>query len=315
MYLKDSEIKKPLTKIIPDSREILLNEEKEELKFDNNNIEIYTSTRAGFGKSEEIKNKIIEEKKNYKYFPLGGEFTREEVIQRLIDFNLPQNDNGNYAIHFDLSETNLTELVQEILFKILILKKLDVNEKVFYFGDELKIKIELPNCFYNYLDKFPILKLFKTNIDLKKLLPLRMPLNIEKAQDIQIVAITLNMYKQHKIGYQNINLNKKEILTNNQCQYLIDEYLKNNENDYNYYQKMNYINLLAEQFKMFKECIILDLEGIVNDMQKNAIIKSREQIIKCILDTTLFLTKGPYDDLIKSQMTSQESDEIFRRKI
>ena len=311
MYLKNSEIEKPLTKIIPDRKEIILNEENEDLKFDFNNIEIYTSIRAGFGKTEEIKNKVNKENKHYKYFPLGGEFTREEVIQRLIDFNLPQNDNGNYAIHFDLSETNLTELVQEILFKILILKKLDVNEKVFYFGDELKIKIELPNGFYNYLDKFPILKLFKSNIDLKQLLPLRMPLNKEKAQDIQIVANTLNMFKQHKIGYKNINLKNNAKLSFKQCQDLIDEYLKNNENDYNYYQKINYINLLAVQFKMFKECIILGLDGIDNDMQKNAIIKSREQIIKCILETTLFFTKGPYDDLIKSQMTSQESDEIF----
>lgn len=55
---------------------ILLNEEKEELQFESNNIEIYTSIRAGFGKTEEIRNKIILEKKNYKYFPLGGDFTR-----------------------------------------------------------------------------------------------------------------------------------------------------------------------------------------------------------------------------------------------
>ena len=313
MYLKDSEIKKPLTKIIPDSREILLNEEKEELKFDSNNIEIYTSTRAGFGKSEEIKNKIIEEKKNYKYFPLGGEFTREEVIQRLIDFNLPQNDNGNYAIHFDLSETNLTELVQEILFKILILKKLDINEKIFYFGDELKIKIELPNGFFNYMDKFPILKLFKSNIYLKELLPLKIPSNIKKIEDneIQIVANTLSMYKKGNIGNQNINFESTQLLSNNECQNLINEYLRNNENDYNYYQKISFIKLLSVEFKMFKDCFMLDPANFTDVRQRNAIVKCRDQIIKCILDSTLYFSKGPYDKLIKSQMTSQESDDIF----
>ena len=313
MYLKNSEIEKPLTKIIPDSKEILLKEENEDLKFDSNNIEIYTSARAGYGKTEEIKSNVIKENKHYKYFPLGGDFTREEVIQRLIDFNLPQNDNGNYAIHFDLSETNLTELVQEILFKILILKKLDNNDKIFYFGDELKIKIELPNGFFNYMDKFPILKLFKSNIHLKELLPLRIPVNIRKIKDhdIQIVANTLNNYKQRKIGAKNIDFESNQLLSNVQCQNLIDEFLKNNENNYNYYQKMNYIKLLAVQFKMFKDSYILDPVNFVNIYQKNSIIKSREQIIKCILDSTLYFSKGPYDNLIKSQTTSQESDKVF----
>ena len=187
--------KKTLTKIIPDENEILLNEKEGELIFDSNNIEIYTSTRAGFGKTEKIKNKIIKEKKNYCYFPLGGDFTRESVIQRLIDLNLKQNNIGNYAIHFDLSETNLTELMQEILFKILILKKLDINEKIFYFGDELKIKIELPNGFYNYLDKFSILKLFKSRIDIEELLPIKIPHNIKTTKEcnFQIVCKTLLM--------------------------------------------------------------------------------------------------------------------------
>ena len=313
MYLKNSEIGKPLSKIIPDSREILLNEEKGDIQFESNNIEIYTSERAGFGKTEEIKNKIIQEKKHYKYFPLGGDFTREEIIQRLIDFKLPQDNNGDYAIHFDLSETNLTELVQEILFKILILKKLDINEKIFYFGEELKIKIELPNGFYNYMDKFPILKLFKSNIHLKGLLPIRMPSNIKKIGDseIQIVANTLNMYKQRNLGRQNINFESTQLLNNNQCQMLIDEFLKNNENDYNYYQKISFIKLLAVQFKMFKDCFILDPSSFTNIAQKNAIITSRDQIIKSILDSTLYFSKGPYDNLIKSQTTSQETDDIF----
>ena len=313
IYLKNSEIGKPLTKIIPDSREILLNEEKEELKFESNNIEIYTSIRAGFGKTEEIRNKIIQEKKNYKYFPLGGDFTREEVVERLINLKLPQNDNGNYAIHFDLSETNLTELVQEILFKILILKKLDINEKIFYFGDELKVKIELPNGFYNYMDKFPILKLFKSNIFLKELLPLKLAPNIQKINDsdIQIVANTLDIYKQKKIGNQNLNFKSTKLLSNNQCQSLIDEFLKNNENNYNYYQKISFIKLLSVQFRMFKDCLILNPSSFVNVHQKKAIIKSREQIIKSILDSTLYFSKGPYDNLIKSQMTSQESDDVF----
>ena len=100
-------------------------------------------------------------------------------------------------------------------------------------------------------------------------------------------------------------------MRNAQCQIIIHEFLINNKNDYNYYQKSNFIKLLAVLFKMFKDCYLLDYNNFINLTQKNAIIKSREQIIKCIIDTTLYFSKGPYDNLIKSQTTSQESDETF----
>ena len=316
LYLKNTEIEKTLTKIIPDENEILLNEKEGELFFDSNNIEIYCSARAGFGKSEEIKSKIKKEKKNYCYFPLGGNFKREKIIQRLIDFNLKQNKIDNYAIHFDLSETNLTELMQEILFKILILKKLDINEKIFYFGDELKIKIELPNGFYNYLDKFPILKLFKSRIYLKELLPMNIPKQIKaiKYDDIQIVCNTLLMYKKGKIGEHNLNFDSAKLLNDKECQNIINEFLQNDKNNYNYYQKMIFVKLLAKQFTMFKDYFVLDPDKFDNVEQKNAIIKCRKEIIKCILDSTLYFSKGPYDNLIKSQMISQESDEVFNEE-
>ena len=113
--------------------------------------------------------------------------------------------------------------MQEILFKILILKKLDINEKIFYFGDELKIKIELPNGFYNYLDKFPILKLFKSRIYLKELLPMNIPKQIKaiKYDDIQIVCNTLLMYKKGKIGEHNLNFDSAKLLNDKKCENII----------------------------------------------------------------------------------------------
>ena len=313
IYLKNSEMKGPLCKIIPDSKMILLDEvDEKEFKYNSDNIEIFTSERSGFGKTEEIKSKINKELKNYKYFPLGGEFTRKEIIKRLIDFKLPQNKIEEYVIHFDLSETNLNELLQEILFKILILKKLDINEEIFYFGKELKLKIELPNGFYNYMDKFPILKLFKLT-HLKQLLPLKVPTNVTTINDsnIQIVANTLKSYKEDKIGENNIDFNSTNLLSNDVCQNLIDEFLKNKQNEYNYYQKMNFIKLLSVEFRIFKECFILDPTSFNDRNSRNSISKSRKQIIKSILESSVFFTKGPYDKLIRSQSESQKNYSTF----
>ena len=313
LYMKDSDMKGPLSKIIPDNRMISLDENEEgEAKLDMNNIEIYTSERAGFGKTEEIRTKIKEENRNYIYFPIGGVFTRKEVIKRLIESGIPQNNVKNYVIHFDLNETNLTELVQEILLKILILKKLDINEQIFYFGNELNLKIELPNAFDNYMEKFPLLKLFK-NTSLTALKPLKIPPNIEKIgdDDIQIVANTLKSFKDGSIGHKNIDFESTSLLDNNTCQNLIDEYIKNKENDYNYYQKINFIKLLSIEFTMLKDSFVLDPQNFQNNIQKNTISESRKQIVQSILDSSVFFTKGPYDKLIQSQKLSQKNYDVY----
>ena len=107
IYLKNSEIREPLSKLIPGNKMIVIDENNDEFKNINDNIEVFVSERAGYGKSEEIKEKISSELKNYIYFPIGGDFTRKEIIKRLIEFNIPQKETSNYVIHFDLSETNL----------------------------------------------------------------------------------------------------------------------------------------------------------------------------------------------------------------
>ena len=314
IYLKDSEIRSSLSKLIPGNKMIVLEDNNQQYKHINDNIEVFISERAGYGKSKEIKDKIDSEFKNYIYFPIGGDFTRKKIIQRLIDFKIPQREIANYVIHFDLSETDLIELVKEILLKILILKKLDINEQIFYFGDELKLKIELPNGFYNYMDKFPILSLFKKN-EIKRLLPLKVSndTKIIGKKDVFIVANTLQKYKDGTIGEKNINLDEENSMSINACELIIDEYLKSKENEYNYYQKNNFIKLLAKEFTRFKERFVLDPDSVdrYDRNTRNILSKSRNQIIKSILNSSVFFTKGPYDNLIKSQSTSQVNSADF----
>ncbi len=172
---------------------------------------------------------------------------------------------------------------------------------MFNFGDDLNLKIELPNGFYNYMDKFPILSLFQKN-EIKKLLPLKIKNNLKKIRDspIFVVANTLQKYKEGKIGEENIDLDADNSLSNNACELIIDEYLKSNENEYNYYQKNNFIKLLSEEFLMFKERFILDPNSYdkYDRNSRNSLSESRNQIVKSILDSSEFFTKGPYDNLL-----------------
>ena len=305
IYYDNSEMKDFLSQMKPDIKIIELdNENLKGIKFENNNIEIWTSEKVGYGKSEAIKEKIKMEGKKYIYFPIGGEFSIKRIIQRLINLNIPKADIENYVLHLDIAETNLVDLLKEILLKILILKKLDLNEKMFYF-DNLRIKIELPNGFYNYMNKFPIFSLFK-NEHIKNIVQLTIPKDKHLIKDspILIVANFLQKYKDGQIGKENINLEAQNKLTQEELNLIIDEYINKNDN-FNNYQKINWINSFAVQIKKFSINPIIDPS--LNDNNNNIISNFRNQYIKCILETLAPINKGPFYNLIKSQTISQEN--------
>ena len=139
-----------------------------------NEIEVVSSTLAGYGKSTYIEKGLKNEYQNkiecevvpsqYKYicFPLGGEVKRSIIMKRLNDLKL--DSSCYYGLHLDLSETNQIELFEDFLFSFLIQKKYTQNEDIFCYQGNVHIKIEIPKGFYNFSEKFMILKLFKQKI-------------------------------------------------------------------------------------------------------------------------------------------------------
>ena len=88
------------------------NLDDKDIIFNNDDIQIIYSDACGVGKSTYIKEFIKLLQKNYIYFPVGGEFTRDEVIERLKEFKY----NSNSVIHLDLYDTNKVNLMKEFLF-------------------------------------------------------------------------------------------------------------------------------------------------------------------------------------------------------
>ena len=85
-------------------------------------------------------------------------------MNRLKQLNL--DSNYIYGLHLDLSETKQMELFEDFLFSFLILKEYTQNEDIFCYQDNVHIKIEIPKGFYDFSEKFMILKLFKkTNLE------------------------------------------------------------------------------------------------------------------------------------------------------
>ena len=129
-------------------------------------VEIISSDVCGVGKSTEIRKNIENDKKQYIYFPIGGEFNRKDVINRLkkIDQYLQDKRIPKKVIHLDLYDSKQIDLMKEFLYNFLITKLYGQNETLFYLSKDIEIKIEIPNGFVDFFLKFPILSMFKNRI-------------------------------------------------------------------------------------------------------------------------------------------------------
>ena len=270
-----------------------------------NNIEIYSSKFAGYGKTTEIFYKVKNLKGDYKYLPIGGTINREYVIQNLINLNLNLKKGKSTFLHLDLSETDNDDLMNEILFKLLILRYLDSNEKIYYLGYDINILIEIPNGFCEFDKKYKILSLFKNKIYIEKLKPLRLEENVHfiKDSNISIVAEVLSYYEEGKIEKENIDLESPIKKTAEECEKIINRHFK--VQNQNYYQKMNFIKILSVQFTKFTKDVFFDCAIVDNP---NVIQKVRKTIIRNFILLTQVFTKSPFDTVLLRQ---KKAIEIF----
>ena len=268
-----------------------------------NETEVYSSIFAGYGKTTEIKYKVKDKNGILKYLPIGGSFNRDYVINNLENLKLDSENQKEIYLHINLSETDNDELMNEILFKLLILRYLDSNEKIYYLGYEINIIIEIPNGFIIFEEKYKILKLFK-KIYIEKLCPLRLEENaiLIKHSPISIVAETLYLYETQLIRENNINLEDPITKSAYECELIINRHFE--AENQNYYQKMNFIKILSVQFEKFSKNIYFNYE-LANECGKGHIIDlSRELAIKNFIALTKVFTRSPYDSVLLRQIKS-----------
>ena len=136
----------------------------EKIKELKNYIQIIHSYKPGVGKSNYIKDYFEKKKKNYIYFPVGGDLNLEELTERL-KISVKK---GNVGLHIDIYDCDneeILEIINQFLFSFLIMNYYSFNENILFIKDnEIEINVELPANFDGNLDKFPILYFFNEKI-------------------------------------------------------------------------------------------------------------------------------------------------------
>ena len=293
-------------------------------KYTDNNIEIVKSDKSGVGKSTQIKKEILDNGKKWIYFPLGGVLNREDIIKRLSKLDI---DNQS-VLHLDLYNTDQIPLMMEFLFSMLITRFYGENEDIFFLSKDIQIKVEIPNTFIDFFEKFPILSLFQIReMNISNLAPLIVPKELES--NIELVANYLKCLKENKINENDlifptltpedfgkrklkrkgkllsVNI-KAELLPDNECQTLIFEAIKDEGIDQpTYYQIISFIDILAEQLKKFNKNFYLNAFELLLKGKKQC--EKRTFIVNSFIKLTKHFTKGAFTDLIKKQESVHKS--------
>jgi len=288
----------------------------EKIKLDKiDRISIFTSDKAGIGKSTKIHNIIKEKKKEYKHFPLGGVFTRNDILKRLKDLKLAKNS----IIHLDLYDTDCIDLMMEFLFWILIAKLYKVKEDIFFLLEDTEIYIEIPNGFINFLGKFPILDLIpqkpENKLSINKLEPLIVPKEIDS--NVQIVSNYLKLLKDNEIDKYDLNINgittdfiklsnrnykEAKVLSQKECQELIfEKFIETNKDNkyFNYYQIQTFIDVLADEFIKFNHSFYISTQIL---REKHL----RSSIIEGFIKFSNYFTQGAFSKLINEQKSTHK---------
>ena len=202
-----------------------------------NNTHIVQSEICGLGKSTQIRNNIKESKKQYIYFPLGGNITKDIIFNKLDSImndinNKTQNNYNDIAIHLDLfdSKESIVSILNEFLFSFLITKFYSNNENVIFIPTNIEIYIEIPNTFKDFISNYGILKFFRR-------------------EDDMIIADDL---PQLNLSKEKLNLFKKMLGKDENKE--IYNWLKETIGltRYSYHQIHIFINLFISQYNIFK---------------------------------------------------------------
>ena len=267
------------------------------------NAKIILSSICGLGKSTLIKNCVGDGEKIY--LPIGGEITKEEITNRIVKSfeKIKIDKKRDYILHIDLTQTDNYDIIKDFLFKLLILKKFEINENVIYIRENITIFIELANDFFDYFNNYRILGIFNIQRSIKSIGKISFE-NKKDKENIKIVSAILNMYENNEIVERNADFDKDFIKNDEQTKSIILQHL--GIKFPNYYQIKSFIRILAFEFEKFNQCFAFSPETLKENFinmnkSKEEALNLRKLIVQCFINVTKHFTSGPFEELIKTQ--------------
>ena len=167
------------------------------------------------------------------------------------DINKEEDNKSKICIHLDLYETEQKGIMNDFLFSFLFTKYYKNDENVIYIPKEIKIYVEIPNCFVDFIETYPILKSFKNNDEQSEKINLDNQRNLqltdkEKFLFDNLINMDVEQFIIEKIGIDNPSYYQKRQFINSLLSQI-------NENNISKLKSTNFFNKIIESTKHFTE--------------------------------------------------------------
>ena len=305
------------------------------------NIHLVSSDKSGIGKSEKVKEIVLKSVNNdYIYFPLGGVFTRDELFNRLIKCKFKSESSIHLDLYDSDNIDLMTDFLFEIMILKSYKRKEDIlmlpeNIKIIIEIPNGFIDYELKFPILNLIPKQ-----LREELLIKDISLLNVPQNI--LSNVQIVCNYLQLRKEKKLDIVDLIFpgitqedlwkdeikekfeNKKKgnrkktkevneelpttfimakIISQKECHKLIFDVFKEDKDEFpSYYQIKSFIDVLAEQLKIFNKSYILNAD----QLRRRNFKVVRSYILEGFINLTKYFTKAAYNKLLIEQKITHD---------
>ena len=222
-------------------------------------VKMITSSLPGLGKTEHIKDEVLEKSMNVATFSISGPFKPCKLIKRLKELKLQT----YHCLHLDIGEVSDPWLLDTFLFQLIVTGMVSAGNQ-FYHLPTTHIYMEIANTLKDSLRESLVVSKYFTRIHLEWQNYKNLLVSNDITSDVQVVCQYLDLFDRGCIGSKEVDFsesNKSKPLSTGQCQELLAKYFSSSA-DVTFTMLHTFLAILADQLKKFSKSAFFKINNL-----------------------------------------------------
>ena len=214
-------------------------------------VKIITSSLPGLGKTEHIKDEVLEKSMNVATFPISGPFKPRKLIKRLKELKLQT----YHCLHLNIGEVSDPLLLDTFLFQLIVIGMVSAGNQFYYLPPKTHIYMEIANTLRDRLRESLVVSKYFTRIHLEWQNYKNLLVSNNIKSDVQVVCQYLDVFDRGRIESVEVHVsgpNKSKPLSTGRCQELLAEYFSSDA-DVTFTALHTFLAVLADQLLKFSK--------------------------------------------------------------
>ena len=245
-------------------------------------VKMITSSLPGLGKTEHIKDEVLEKSMNVATFSISGPFKPCKLIKRLKELKLQT----YHCLHLDIGEVSDPLLLDLFLFQLIVTGMVSSGDQ-FYHLPTTHIYMEIANTLKDSLRESLVVSKYFTRIHLEWKNYKNLLVSNDITSDVQVVCQYLDVFDRGRIESEEVHFsepNKSKPLSTGRCQELLAKYFSSYA-DVTFTALHTFLAILADQLLKFSKSAFFKPKNI-KFMAGHETTSVRKELFQALLDVS-----------------------------